>query len=294
MNKDVKRVLLSFDMNPTSITQIECLRRHANHATYRICLAGYSVILKLFDESNPVELEAYRLLAQYDVITLPILGTQKQAILLEDISTGSEWHLATEQDVIEAKVGTAVAEWYKSFHNAGFQAVADGAVEHIKDWVSILTPDSLFEAGEVLGVNDQAAWKLAIDHIDFFKAAVRAQPQTFNYNDFYFTNLALSLDVKRPLSAIVFDYDLFSLGPVYSDWRNVMSGLLGEAKEAFVEAYGSVDKIYKLLDDPLSTIEGLVVSAQRSKFPQWGISLKEDLFNGKLEQHIQTAIATLR
>jgi hypothetical protein len=158
----------------------------------------------------------------------------------------------------------------------------------------VLTPDSLSTAGKKLNIQNEPAWQSAIRHIDFLKTAVRAQPQTFNYNDFYYTNLALSRDEKRPLSAIIFDYDLFSLGPVYSDWRNVTSSLYGEAKEAFIETYGPVDESQKAIYYPLSIMEELVVASQRTTFPKWANLSKKAVLDGTLNHSIQTTTAVFR
>jgi len=115
-------------------------------------------------------------------------------------------------------------------------------------------------------------------------------PQTFNYNDFAVENMALSRAVQVPLRAIVFDYDQFSLGPAYSDWRNVVSGLRGASQSAFEEAYGGVNQHERILDEPLSILYGLVIACRRSQLPRWAVPLSEAARTGGLEGAIRRAL----
>ncbi len=84
----------------------------------------------------------------------------------------------------------------------------------------------------------------------------------------------------QPLRAIVFDYNSFATGIVYSDWRNVMAALKGAAREAFEAGYGPVAAEERCLDQPLATLYGLVIASQRSKIPAWAGQLVDKVING--------------
>jgi len=77
------------------------------------------------------------------------------------------------------------------------------------------------------------------------------------------------------LEAIVFDYDCFKTGTVYSDWRNVVYSLQGIGRAAFQAAYGPVDEAEGLLDEPLSILYGLIIASRREKFLGWARPLVE-------------------
>ncbi len=285
--------LLLLGLEPDDITQVEVLRRRPQHAVYGIRCHNHRYILKWFDApSESIEVQAYRLLGQYGVPTLPVYAATDQGLLMADLRYSQQWQLATEPDVSRAEVGTAVANWYRILHKSGQMALKDKAHINtmIRDWVGELTPQSLSAAGEKLGLHEEAVWLLSMAQIEPLKRAFHALPQTFNYNDFAAENLAISRNRDAPLKAIIFDYDQFSLGPAYSDWRNVMSTLRGSARAAFVETYGEINESEKLLDDPLSILHGLVIASRRARFPNWAITLAEMVKNGKLERRIRRAM----
>lgn len=102
-------------------------------------------------------------------------------------------------------------------------------------------------------------------------------------------NLALSREVGAPLHDVVFDYDCFTTGVKFSDWRNVVYSLYGAAKAAFAEAYGPISERERLMDEPLAILSGLIEASQRSKIPEWSLPLREAVVNGELEKSINRA-----
>jgi hypothetical protein len=139
-------------------------------------------------------------------------------------------------------------------------------------------------------LHDNASWWRSYQSIDTLKEKVRGFPLTFNYDDFDQENLALSRSRKPALQAIVFDYDCFTLGTAYTDWRNVTYSLKGAAKDAFITTYGTVNKNERLLDTPLATFFGLLTAAERKKPPAWARPLIESVYNGDLEQSVRVAL----
>jgi hypothetical protein len=68
--------------------------------------------------------------------------------------------------------------------------------------------------------------------------------ETLTYNDFYWTNLAVSSDRKE---ALMFDYNLLGVGFRYNDIRNVCSSLSEEAQKVFVDVYGEIKGVRNAL-----------------------------------------------
>jgi hypothetical protein len=203
--------------------------------------------------------------------------------------------LATEQDNRQAETGIAVAEWYKMFHSAGRQYLAK--VQDLPDFLHRET-DSL-DANTILWISaqlkleDNGVWRLAAKHIEELKSAMNALPTTFNYNDFEWTNLALSRQETPARRSVVFDYHLLGIGPIYCDYRNVMGSLEDSAREAFQAAFGPVNEQEAILDAPLSVLYGLYVALQRPRLPGWATGLVGEAASGELELKLREAIHSL-
>lgn len=114
--------------------------------------------------------------------------------------------------------------------------------------------------------------------------------ETINYNDFYWTNFAVSRDGKI---AVVFDYNMMGKGFRYNDVRNVSVSLEGRAREAFLEAYGKCNEIEKIIDKPMSCIFDLIAAYNREVFPNWGQDSLEKVNNGELERDFRNMLEAL-
>ena len=288
------RVAGRLGVDPGRIRGVTILSGRHGHCLWRVVTAGGSYVLKWFPPGDPgaIETAAYPLLQELGVPTLPVYGLAQDAMLLEDLAASADWRLAGEGDVLDPAVGRAVACWYRAFHHQGAQVLArpGGPPDFLGREVDCLDPASLRAAGRRLGLEAQPGWRLASQHIEDLKAAMRALPETLNYNDFYWTNLALSRAPTSEPRAIMFDYHLLGIGPRYSDCRNVAGSLAGEAVAAFWQAYGPVDPREEVLDRPASTLVGLVTAAQRERFPRWAQASLEHVRDGGLERDLRAAL----
>jgi hypothetical protein len=278
-------------LRQADIEGVTVLRETAAHVVCRITCAQKSYILKwLARPTDSLELRVYSLLHSFGVATLPVYETTPTGIILEDLESSSAWRLATPADMELAATGRTVADWYKSLHRVGFELARNSAFpDWLSPWVDLISASALEEAGAALGLQDAPAWKLAVAHAKALKARYLEFPQTLNYNDFAAENLALSRVDGDRLQAIVFDYDCFASGTVYSDWRNVTYSLHGAARESFIEAYGPIDEQEGRLDEPLAALHGLIVSGRRSKIPRWAAPLIEDVVNGNFAESLRRA-----
>jgi hypothetical protein len=226
--------LLSAD--PHQIIGWEPLRQEHDHAVYRLRCSGRSFVLKYVpDPVGRNEIAAYELLESYGVPPITVHGHTAAILLLEDLATSVDWRLANRSDIDRPEVGTAVAGWYRLLHAAGRRLIADpqGTPAFLKRESDVLDAAVVRHIGERLQLPDNPVWELAATHPVELEQALRTLPTTLTYGDFHWTNLALSRDESRPLQAVVFDYHLLGIGPVYSDYRNVLSGLGEPARVTF-------------------------------------------------------------
>ena len=282
---DIYTILAEFGVTYADSTRIEVMGRKDHHALYRITHGGVSYVLKWFaEEYTTTEPAAYRLLQQYGVPTLPLFGMSEQTMLLEDLETSAVWRLATAEDCEREETGVAVAAWYTALHRAGERMVREGIPAFLTREVDALTPESVMVTGERLGLSHLPVWRFAVEHVERLARAFRAYPETLNYNDFHWSNLALSRE--KPLRAIVFDYHLLGLGPAYCDIRNVRGSLGERARAAFSEGYGAVDEQIALWEVPLSLLYSLQVAAQLPQLPGWAKECVQRVMSGELTQLI--------
>ena len=278
--------------DPTAIHRVETLSKRHGHALWRMILPEQSYILKWqpFADAR-IEIESYLMLQSLGVPTLPVYGYTSQALLLEDLAQSESWRLALETDMAWPATGRAAARWYKLFHQAGEELLSQG------DYPSFLTREtdvldlsSLLNAGHTLSLDTYPVWDLAVLQIDLLKAAVAKLSFTLNYNDFHWTNLALSRNEREQLDAIIFDYHLLGVGMRYSDCRNVTGSLSGAAVPAFWNTYGDIDPREQVLDQPLAHLYALTIASQMPKIPSWAEESRTRLVNGTLKKDLLAAI----
>ena len=295
MDSRIREVARQLGVDPDRITRSEALSERHGHRIWRLHTSEMSYILKWFpDDALAVEVAAYRLLSEWQVPTLPVHGMTDQALLLEDLQSSPCWRLASEEDMDQSRVGEAVAGWYREFHACGCRVLSGDRPRpaFLSRESDCLDEAGILAIGDALGLSDRPIWRLAAEHIRLLKDAETCLSLTLNYNDFYWTNLALSR--TAPLRAVVFDYHLLGMGMRYSDCRNVTGSLGEKAAAAFREAYGEVDAREPVIDRPLSTLFALFTATQRPDFPAWAEGSLRRVTNGDLEQNLGEAVVVAR
>jgi hypothetical protein len=283
--------LTALGLRFSDIFASEILRHKAGHIVCRIKTGHGWYVMKWFDAPDALEPKVYTLLEHWRVPTLPVHVRTERSLLLEDIGHSHFWHEASEADMSRAETGIAVARWYRALHQAGREALEhpETLPSGLHAWVDTITEEALVETGLRLGLTRKPAWNMALKSTEALMIRAHGCQQTFNYEDFARENLALSRG-ENPLQAVVFDYDCFSLGMAFSDWRNVTFSLEGAARDAFIAAYGPVSEVERGLDIPLSTLFGLLTASRRENVPGWARPLLENVENGALERSIQSAL----
>lgn len=283
----------TLDIDPKKVRRIELIHQEHGDHVYRIRCNAKSSILKVFkDATEAAEIQSYELLQRLKVPTLAVRGQTQKALLLEDLATSPSWRLAKEDDLTRAEIGKATAKWYQALHSTGRGLLSGekSVPSFVRREVDELDPYTIEEIGKKLGLAHNSVWKLAADNIERIKKAMRSLPETLNYNDFHWTNLALSRSEEEDLQAVVYDYHLLGIGLAYSDCRNVTGSLKDKARSSFWETYGPIDEREKLLDDPTAVLYALFAALRLPTFPHWGQGCLDKVENGGLEKSLRRAL----
>ena len=258
---------------------------------YRVRMpGGGSLVVKAFREPWPTEIRAYGLLARLGVPTLRHLVQPPNLLLLEDLTRSPGWRLATAADLEASETGRAVAAWYRTLHQAGadLSAEYDGLPAWLPCESELVTHSNVLRAASKLALARTPGIRAALAGLPLLQAAYAALPQTLTYNDFYWTNLALSRG--EPTAALMFDLHLLGRGPACADIRNVAGSLGPSAREAFLEGVGPVDLHHVALDRPMASLHGLVVAASRPSLPRWARPLCQQARDGTLVADVAAAL----
>lgn len=297
MSPEPYEILRMMGIGPAEIVAVDTLSTRHGHLVWRITTPRRSYVLKwLPEEPARSEVGGYLLLRQLGVSTLPLYGHTGQALLLEDLTHSDVWRLATEQDMDEPRVGRAVARWYRTFHEAGeaFLARVSSVPTFLTRETDALDGASILRAAQVLALSDHPVWDLVMAHVALLRAATERLSVTLNYNDFYWTNLALSSQRQGSLEAVVFDYHLLGIGMRYCDCRNVTGSLGKRAAAAFWEVYGPPDPREVVLDRPLATLFGLVAASRLPDIPRWAEACRQQVLDGRLARDVAAAVEVAR
>jgi hypothetical protein len=245
-------------------TSLEPIREKDGIFVVRVRADGRTSVLKCFaNPSHRREIAAYSLLGELGVATLRVLAATQSAILLEDIDASGRLRLGEPGDLADPLVASRLARWYRVLHDAGAGFVI-GAGADLYDETDVITEANLEAVARRTGTESLPVWGVLRARLEEIKARVRALPRTLTYNDFAFTNLAVTRD-----SALMFDYNLLGKGYVYSDLRNVCASLAEDAAAAFLDAYGEFDRTQAVVDDVAAPLVALHFACQRSRFPSW-------------------------
>ena len=162
---DAPRVADEIGIAAGVITQLEVLSQRHGHRVWRVHLGADSLILKWFpDESSAsAEIGAYALLKELAIPTLSVHGTAPQAILLEDLAASSRWRSASEEDLANPEVGTAIGRWYKMFHDQGSRLLNEEPrrAAFLRRETEILNEQRIMDAAKALDLADNPAWRVA-------------------------------------------------------------------------------------------------------------------------------------
>ncbi|MCL2814411.1 MAG: phosphotransferase [Oscillospiraceae bacterium] len=253
---ELQRMNIAFD-------GLSLIRDKDGVSVWRVTTETDSYVMKCFDKQEyRREIANYQLLNSFGVPTLKMIAHTDCSLVIEDIER-SEYRLGTPEDMNDPNIAEKIALWYTTLHQNGRDYV--NTHDFIDEYDS-LTLDNLRFIQEKTGTSGLRVWQVIENHFEQIRSAIMELPRTLVYTDFYYTNLAVARDGS---SALMFDYNLLYKSYVYSDIRNVCWSLSGEAKSAFLSAYGEYDERGATIDDVADSLAGLYNICKRKDFPNW-------------------------
>ena len=294
MDDNVRDILAKMGLCDSYPERVEPIRKKNGNHLYRIALEGSTYVLKVFiDPDASREVAAYAMLRDLGVPTLRVISSTNDALLLEDLYTSEHLRLACQEDIGNPEVGVALASWYHALHGADWRGwTRQHGPSLVRREIDELTPDSILEVASRIRGPYQSRWVTLADNIDSIRNAAITSDETLTYNDFHWTNLALSPNAK-PIRAVVFDYHLLGLGLRYSDCRNVTGSLAPVAADAFQSVYGETDPREKVLDDLIAPLYALVEAFRRPRFPSWAEESLELAMTGEIHGRFERVMEVL-
>ena len=286
----VRDELFKLGIKYTENLKINEIRNKDGIYLYNIKNFNESYVLKYFDKKkHSVEIDNYKLLNDIGVDTIKIFDMTENSILMEDLNTSNKLRLATKYDISKEEVGVALAQWYLNLHSKGEIYIKDNKENtYLKREIDEINEKNI---KNIISKSDKKElWDFILENLYRVNEKINQMDETINYNDFYWTNFAVSRDVKR---AVVFDYNMMGKGFRYNDVRNVSVSLEGIARESFLEAYGKCNEIEKIIDKPMSCIFDLIAAYKREVFPNWGQESLEKVNNGELERDFRNMLEAL-
>jgi hypothetical protein len=263
---------------------LEKIRNKDGIYLYKVKYNNDFFVLKYFltDEYRR-EIGNYSLLKQLGVPTIRVFGVTSKSILLEDLNQSRNYRLGKESDLSDLEIAKALAKWYIVLHSRSSSYISKENLAFYRE-MDCITKDNIEFIKNRTNTRDNKVWGLIVDNWNLFYKKIKSLDETLNYNDFYWTNLAVSNDKKE---AIMFDYNLLGVGYRYSDIRNVCSSLSEKAKEIFMDEYGDFCEGEKIVDDVISHLITLTNAYKRDVFPNWANSSLRVIHNGRLEMCVK-------
>lgn len=277
MEKLMDKIVAELQKMNVGHGEVSLIRETNGTTVARVPSGENSFVLKYFDDPDfRRETGIYKILNELGIKTIKIFASTDRAILMEDICQSELWRLGTEGDMNDPAAARALARWYKELHQKGYGYVAENGEDFYSE-SAFLTPENIAFTKAKTGTGSLPVWKIVEENFDKIQSLVKSIKKTFNYNDFYYTNLVVAKDKS---AAFMYDYNLFGVGPAYSDVGNVLWSLSKEAGGAFIEEYGDYDEREKTIDDVSSVLVSLYFASKRDIFPSWGNELLDELRGG--------------
>lgn len=246
----------------------------------RIISSTERYIIKLINNDIYLrEIENYTLLNKLGIQTATVIYSSNRSILLEDIESSFHFRLAKKNDMDKPNVIRAIASWYRELHSKGEEYFTNNNDKCLYSETNQINEDAVKLIKKKSGYNNSKFWEKLLYILPVIKEQCQKY-KTITYNDFHYTNLAVSKNEKR---AFMFDYNLLGEGLAYSDVRNVTYDLSDNMKKVFLDTYGETDIRQELIDNVISPVFTLSVAYKRTIFPMWGQNELDALLTGKVE-----------
>ena len=209
----------------------------------RIKIGKRGFVFKYFENDEfRREIEIYDVLNSLKIETIKVFAMTEKSILMEDITASDTLRLGKKEDLSDPIIAKALAKWYRNLHFAGYGYIEENG----KDFYcenSVITKENLDFVKKKTKTENLSVWEIIEDNFEKIKSAIESERYTFNYNDFYYTNLVVAKDKSK---AFMFDYNIFGKGTAASDINNVCWSLSKESGDAFKAEYGEINEREKI------------------------------------------------
>ncbi|WP_202708989.1 hypothetical protein [Sporosalibacterium faouarense] len=281
VNKIICNELYKLGFNNLREIKIEEIRDKDGVFLFRIKTKKDSYILKYFsNEEYTREIKNYEILKGLNIKTIKNYGYTDKSILLEDLETSTEYRLGVCDDLKDIQVAKALAKWYINLHDKGIKYIEQNESSFYRE-SDVIVKENIEFIRMKTNTENNKVWDLVIDNLGLIQEKINIPEKTFNYNDFYWTNLVVSRDKSE---AFMFDYNFLGIGFRYCDINNVCSSLSKEAREVFVKEYGYVSTKEEVIYDFTAIIITLFFAYKREVFPSWAKESLDAINKGKLEE----------
>lgn len=282
--EDIYKELRILGLTDRNSIDFQEIRNKDGIYLYRVKYKDDFFVLKYFlNDEYAREIKSYSMLKELGVPTIKSFGFTENSILLEDLEKSDRYRLGKESDLEDMEVARVLAKWYVKLHTAGSEYSLEEKPGFYREIDSVTKANIEFIKNKS-NTEYNTVWNLIINNWDLFLEKIKSPEETLTYNDFFWTNLVVSFDKRE---AIMFDYNLLGIGFRYSDIRNVCSSLSEKAQKAFVDGYGKLDEVEKIIDDGITNLISLIFAYKRPLFPKWAQGSLKAVHNGQLERSIK-------
>ena len=286
--KEVYEALKELGLTSLETVTISKIRDKDGIFLYRIYTGEETYVLKYFiNEAFKREIQNYKILSDLGIATIKVVSYTENALLLEDLEKSENYRLGIKSDLSDLDVAKALARWYTKLHHEGAKYVST-QTHSLYNEIDVVNAKNIEMIKTKSGTADLEVWDLLLTHLPQIFSKINALGQTITYNDFYWTNLAVS---ENKETAAMFDYNLLGKGFKYNDVRNVCSSLSEEAAKAFLESYGEINQSEKIIDECMAILVDLIFAYQRDEFPHWAQDSFDAIHDGRLKSAIENIIA---
>jgi hypothetical protein len=277
---EIYKELVNLGLSDTKEIVLHEIRHKAGISLYKVTYKNNHYVLKYFVKvEDRREIKNYSVLNKANIPTIKVIASTNRALLLEDLNHSNHYRLGVSSDLSDVEVAKALAVWYIKLHNI---RLPENYENHYQE-TAVITRENIEFIKNKSNTSDNKIWDLILDNFELILDKVNKLEKTLTYNDFYWTNLAVSKDKKE---AIMFDYNLLGVSYRYSDFRNVCSSLQAGAREVFIKEYGAINETEAIIDAGLAILINLIFAYKRPKFPEWAKQSLGCIYSGELEKAI--------
>lgn len=281
----LKEEFLRHEIDLDQIKELTEIQNKDGIMVYRFINQDQHLVIKFYEkEEYRREIKYYQLLKELEIPTIPVVSMTNVSIILEDMKYSNHYRLGVASDLENANLILGLVRWYKALHekSALYLSEHPELVQDLFFEYDAITREEIIKLMDLTDSRHYPYWFTLLAHLDQILEKVNQLANTLTYNDFYWTNLIVSLDEKE---VIMFDYNLLGRGFKFSDIRNVTSSLKGDARELFFRSYPYQEE-EKMLDDVMSPLYGLMMAYKKDTMPSWGLEELEKVHNGVLEEAV--------